>query len=291
MNDNTEQDKKNKSGSPLFIIIIFTALIVFLFLLPTLYKKFEAPVAEFLGIGSTKEDTQEPEEEASSPASDFYQISANETFTYNELTITNYYLENGKFTIDLKVDDEIDLDKAGYYLEFYEGKRTFIGRRSLKGSFNKEKSFAIDVSNLSLDSSTYFTISHISDDAIGGVELESDESGISELVCSKGNMTFTYEFYLKKLLRVTEKYEYATDDIIDFADKLMEYEKKEEEYDELNGVDASIAKESGRFVFLAKFDYSEVSAFSHVQEEELFTKDELDNVVSFKMDAEGYDCK
>lgn len=294
MNGEDNKEKEKKAGNPLFILIIFICLLGFLFFVPDIYKKFNSGMAEILGVGSKDDDkVNEKPDDGKDAISDQYQIGSKSTVQFNEITLSNMDLnEENILTFTIEADKTINLDDLNYYLEFYRNRKTFIGRRVLTGEVKKSKTFMIDVSNLDIDTTVYFTISHIGDDAIKSTDAPSDESGLASLVCTKNEESYEYEFSLNKLSKVVKKMTFTNLNIDEYAKALLEYEKKENEYNELRGVTSKIVEtENNSFIFMIEFDYSEVAVFNTFKDNNLFKKDNMYGIVKFKMDSRGYDCK
>lgn len=293
MNKELEKEKQNKAGNPLFVVIIFIALIGFMFIIPELYQRFNKDIAGFLGIGKNSEnENKEPQpEDKIISQSAFYQIGSLPNFKYNELTLNDMHLENGLLSLKLTSEENIDLNSKNYYIEFYQNQSKFLGRRLLKGEVNNELELTLDVSRIDVTTVTYFTLSHITDDSIPNIQIPSDESGLTSISCSLGDNNYTYEFSDKKLLKVKKQYTKNTLDMNTLSGELLEYQKKEKEYNELNGVTASLVSNENSLIFSVEFDYSQIQSFSHFKNEFIFKKDVEDRIVKFKMDAEGYDCQ
>lgn len=291
MNSEDEKEKRDKAGHPLFIVIIFVALLGFLFYVPDIYKKYNSEISDFLGIGK-EEGEKKKEEDNKSAKSAYYQIGSKSTLKFNEIELTDIVLSEDKKTLsfNVNVEDVLNLDEQSYYLEFFENRKTFLGRRILLGRVTKSLPYEIDVSNIDVDTTTYFTVSYITDESIAPLEASSDESGLSSITCKRGNFTYEYELYLKKLTKITKKQVYTNTNLEEYAKELLEAQKLEKTYNEYTGVDSSIVEETNSFVFLSTFDYSTVSSFSKLKDMRLFQKGTYNNVIKFRMEAEGFEC-
>jgi len=287
------KEKENKAGNPLFIIIIFAVLLGFLFFIPDIYKRFKPEISDFLGIGvHEKEPGDKADENDNKEAvSAHVQIGSWEELEFNEIKVSNVSLEGNTLSMTVTTPETINLENARYYVEFFQNKRTFIGRRILKGEVTKSLDIEIDVTGLGVDTVTYMALSHVDDNAIQPLEVTTDESGLYNLVCTKDTESYEYEFNLNKLSKVKYKYTYTTSNLEEYANKVLEYQKLAKKYDEYTGVSSSIAEETGSFLFLCEFDYSRTSNFSRIGDNRLFVRDEPVNIVKFRMEAEGFDCE
>lgn len=289
MNGEDLNEKQKNAGNPIFILVIFIILIGFVFFVPEIYKKYDKEINNIFNIGSEKEEDPNKKYEGPSPRSAYYQIGSKSSFTFNEITVSNVHLENGILSLTISSDETFDLNTSGYYVEFYKNKETFIGRRSLSGIVTKSLPIELDVSSLDVDTITYFIISRIEDSAIGGKEEGKD--GLYVLTCQNKEETYMYEFYTKKLTKVTYKYNYTSDNLEDYASKLLEYQKLVSANSNKTGVTSSIVENSNEFLFLTEFDYGTVREFNGFNKYKLFEKDARDNIVKFKIEAEGFECK
>ena len=286
-----KENKEQKSGSPIFILIIFIVLLGFVFVIPEIYQKYQSSLAETFGIGSKNQNSVTNNEDTNfTSVSDYYQINSNGNLSYNEINVSNVTLTNNSLSFDIKTENTIDLTSLNYYIEFYQNKQVFLGRRILKGEVNKAKNIKIDVSGLDITSNTYFNISHIEDSAIPKFNLETDESGIGNITCIKNNNSYSYDFSLDSLVRVLYKYTYSNNDLNTYTDKLLEYQKLTKEYNSLNGVNALVTDNNTTFIYTLELDYSDIQTFNKITDDYKFKKGEYSYIIKFKMDAEGYTC-
>ncbi len=293
MNNGSENLKQQKAGNPIFILIIFVVLIGFLFYIPEIYQKYNKEISNFLGGNSEEEGKDETKKDGKSPKSAYYQLGNKSTLKFNEITLTNISLSDDKKNLTLTIDAEesINLDDLYYYVEFYRERKTFLGRRVLHGQVTKSRTITLDVSNLPIDTTTYMTVSYITDDGIQPITSSEDESGLSTIRCTKDKTVYEYEFYKKKLSKTTYKYTYTNTNLSDLADALLKAQKLETKYNEYTGVTAHITENDTSYIFLSEFDYSKVSSFQKLEDPRIYDKNTLNSVVKFKMDAEGFECK
>lgn len=291
MNSEDLKEKQNKAGNPIFILIIFIALLGFLFFVPEIYKKFNGNFMNFFGGGNkTEEDKKKPDD--LSPVSAFYQLGSNGSLKFNEITLSDISLGQDKILkLTINAEEDVDLDEKDYYVEFFKNRKTFVGRRVLHGKVVKNLPVELDVSNLDVDTTTYMVVSHIGEITKPKDELSSDESGLSSITCTKGNESYEYEFYLQRLTKTIYKYNYENSDLDEYAEKLLAYQKQEKAYNTNPGVTARIVENGNTFIFISEFDNREVETFSNMKDSKLYDRDTVSYIVKFKMDAEGYECE
>lgn len=294
MNSEDKNEKNKKAGHPIFILMIFIVLIGFVFYVPDIYKKYNKEISDFLGIGGEEHNVKPSENQPTiSPQSAFYQLGSNSTFKFNEIEVSKVSLSSDKqLSLTISTNDAFDLSTSGYYIEFFRNKETFLGRRSLLGKVTRTLPIVLDVSNLDLDTTTYYVITHTSDSSIiDNYKPSSDESGITTFTCQYGDTSYDYDFYLRKLTKVSKKISYTNDNLEEYSKELLKYQKLEKEYNEYRGVTASIVDNTSTLIFLTEFDYGEISNFSRINDSHLYEKGAMDYLIKFKMEAEGYDCR
>lgn len=286
-----ENQNEKKSGSPFFILIIFLVLLGFIFIIPDIYKKYHTDISKVLGIplNSEVQTSNNNSDDEKSIVSDYKQISDNNTLSFNELNINNIKLGNGILSFDIQAKN-IDLNNLNYYIEFYQNKSIFLGRRILKGTVNGKEHYELNIKDLNITDDTYFVVSHIEDASIPKFSLETDESGIGTITCKKDDETYTYDFSLDKLMRVEYKYKYASENLDIYSSTLLSYQKLSKTYNNVSGVTSIIAENNNEFIYTLELDYSNVDVFNMITNQYKFKKDEYSYIIKFKMDAEGYKC-
>lgn len=292
-NDNEELKEKNV-GKIFPILLIFGIVIGFIFILPDIYQKYSKEGDRT--YGSTKPNESDGDstktENDKSPMSDYYQIGNNGKLTYNELVITDIALSNEKvLEMTINADDDVDLDELEYYVEFYDDRTTFLGRRALHGKVTKALKITLDVSNLPVTTTTFMTISHITTSSIEPIKMTTDESGLSSLSCRNEMTSYEYVYNLKNLSKITRKYTYTNSNKDEFAKAILEAEKKAKEYNDFIGVTARVIDDRESFIFLSEFDYETGNSFEKVGDEYIFAKNTPNSVLKFKMEAEGFECE
>ena len=288
-NDNTEKEKK--AGSPIFILIMFVAIIGFVLYIPDIYTKYNTEIAKFFGFTPSNDTNLNNGNDENSATSDYSQIKSGNTLDYKEITIKNVTLDDGTLKFTISTNETVDLDKKGYYLEFYKDKAEFLGRRILTGTVTSTKKYEIDVSNMDITNDTYMIISHVDDSTIPSINrLSTDESGLGSIVCKSGSYEYKYTFHQESLIKVTKKYTYENTDLSEFSNELFKYQKLVKEYNDLTGVTASVAESNTTFIYTLELNYEEVSTF-RIEDAYKFNKDNKANVVKYKMEAEGFDCE
>lgn len=289
---NDSVNKEKKTGSPIFILIMFIVIIVFVIYIPDIYQRYNTQLAEIFGIGSKNAPKKDDEttDNNKSVMSDYYQLGSNSTLTFNDITISNVKLQDNILYLTINTNTAINLDELNYYLEFYKEKKQFLGRRTLKGTIASNKDYEIDVSNLDVTTTTYMTISHIDESVIPNINLRTDESGLGAITCTKNGLSYNYMFHLDNLIKVTKQYSYTSDDLKEYSTELTKYKKLTKEYENLSGITATIAESNNAFIYTLELDYENIENF-RIDEDYKFNKNAKNGIVEFKMEAEGFECE
>ena len=116
----------------------------------------------------------------------------------------------------------------------------------------------------------------------------------------KSTLKFLFSIATEQVLGCEVKYchsldvgtrgRFITNKKIDFKDIRL-VEKKVKEYNEYTGITASIADNSMTFIYSCEYDYTNISKFSKVTNNYIFEGGTENNVVKFKMEAEGFECE
>lgn len=284
--EKSKEEPKKANG--IVLLIGFILIILFIVFLPKIEKIFNDEVKPIIN-DKMNNDAVESTEEIEA-ISDYYLISENGSFTYNELSVTIKSFENNLLTLSITSSEDENLSDKDYYVGFYEDKSKFIGRRTLKGNVtNKEKDIIIDTTGLNINSGNYIAISHISDDNLPKVTLPTDESGISELKCEKTNYSYKYLFDLDGLYSVTSRITYPYTNADEMANKKIELQKLVKSYNETEGITAdTVEGDNKEVIYIEEVDYNVFSG--ELKEENIYSKGVKASVVKFKNESEGFTC-
>ena len=274
-----------KQSNPIFIIVAFLLVIAGFILMPY----FKNDQKEVTSTNKEPENTQPTKLEDNSKAlSEYIKLGETVDVEFNGIKVLNTSITSDRLSIDLYSDKDINLDNCDYYIEFYKDKKTFLFRRSLKGYILANETITITIENVSVDNDTYIALSHIDDSAIPKKSFTTDESGISGFICSRGAYTYEYDFDDNYLIRAKKKYNYKTDDLEEFSNTLLKYQKEAKKINESKGLTASIAEANKEFIYTVEINYLEIK--DNKIDPYFYSKDELNYIVLFKMDAEGFIC-
>lgn len=283
--NNNEEPKKTNG---IVLIIGFILIILFIMFLPKIQKIFKDEVKPIINEKINNNDKESTENIEA--ISDYYLISENGSFTYNELSVVIKSFEGNILTLGISSDEDEKLEDRDYYVGFYEDKSKFIGRRTLKGEVsNKELDIKIDTTGLNINNSNYIAISHIGDDNLPKVTLPTDESGISELKCEKSNKSYKYLFDVDGLYSVTSRITYPYTNADEMANKKIELQKLVKSYNGTDGITAdTVEGDNKEIIYIEEIDYNEYSG--ELKEENIYSKGVNASVVKFKNESEGFTC-
>lgn len=275
--------KEKNQSNPIFIIIVFLIIIIIFLALPYIKGiKKDIPFTPNKTEANplTKVDNKEE------ALSDYIKVGDNTTITFNNFKISNPVYSNNALVLTIYSEKEINLSDLDYYVEFYKEKSKFLFRRSLSGIISGEEE--ITINDINIDKDVYIAISHIAASAIPKTNFPTDESGISGFKCSRADTKYEYDFQDKKLIRVSKRYNYKTNNLDEFSNKLFDIQKEANKLNNQAGITASVVESNKEFIYIIEINYLE-SANQKI-DKFFFNKDELENIVYFKMNAEGFEC-
>ena len=285
---NENNDKTSNAGNPLYLVFIFGAIIAFIVFIPEIYEKYNKDRASLYGIGNKNETVNiTKENKPISKLSDHFRKE--DSINFENLTFSNIIINGNTLSIDIynSSNGKIDLSKKHYYLELYRtenNQRSFVTRRFLKSDSILESQTSttinVDISGITIDDLVTFAIDRVDDETIPNINLENNT-----LTCTKNTETYTYTFEDNQLVKTEYKITHVKEENV-----LNEYREKEKSFNDLNGVNSRITEDDINFTFISTFDYKIISKYK-VDINYLYEANTKANIISFKTNAEGFDCK
>lgn len=280
--------KDDRKGLTAFFVMFLLVLVVFIILLPNFNRKDDTYNYDYdYPFESAKESSDESIESTMS-VSDYFQANIPTETVFNDIKVGNVVYDGTKLTMDVVADKRFSLDSKDYYIEFYQNKNKFIARRLMMGDTNSN--ITIDTTGINIDTNTYMTISHIDRSTIPSMKVNADNDGNSILVCNKDNYEYDYNFKDQKLLKTAVKETTTSDDLNALATLKMNKQKEANTYNSAKGLTADIVDGQNSFVFMLEIDLSKVGDTTAIKYDNIYTKDEKENVIKFLMEAKGYSC-
>lgn len=291
------ESRKKTSIGTVIILTFFILVVVFL-------PQISDIVNEYLNLNDSgtitetpsEDPTDDPDEEEPYENVDetFYLYTANlsierETITVNDIVVDSE-TNTISFTINNNTSSSVNLKGLNYYFEIYNADRTLIERvkvitnDSMVLSAGEFRSYTKNISSEAASEVGYlvFVSKAVSD------YPEITLGANSTLVCVNDHETVTYEFSDDLLKALTSVMEYtSTDD--DYTELYTSYQNLASNYNSLSGVTSVFVGSSIGFNVTTIVDLEEASQ-SYIFNADTFGLDTEAKVVSFEMEAQGFDC-
>lgn len=286
---NESIEKEKKAGSPLFIIFIFVVLIAIVNYAPKMYQKYNSHVSSNPQFKNDEKKNSEDSDVSIESESSFYTIGESQNIAFNEINLSDVFLNGFELSFIISTDGTISLDSKNYYLELYDAGYSFKTRRILKGNVNKSENLKVDLSNIDVSNLKYAKLVHIEDSSIPNVNFNTDESGIFTIMCTKGSNSYAYDFELNKLIKVVRQFTYAEENLEEYASKKLEYQKQVNSDNKIEGITADIADSGTTFIYTVEVDLDKVDE-NNLNDVYFYKKDMKANIIKYKLEAEGFVC-
>ncbi len=294
--------KKNKTGKPILVIIIFLFIGGIIFILPSISSYFEGynvfdliksgEIIDFIAnhdeyIKKAKEDNTmvtEPIEEVTPQL-----INGKTVLKYNNFTLSNFELSTKEIKFNINTETNINFDASNYYLvltqdnkEIAKIKLSKEGKGTIQNSytFNNELSSIIEVNGIikeiKSNTSTQTTTK----------EVTTPES-INNLVCSLNRNSYTYTFESNKLIKVKEIITFKKDEFTTV--EYNAYNGYVEKINEAKG-SSSLKEVGNNYIMESNIDLN-IYRFDIYSKANYYSLNENFDTLKQDMESKGYDCK
>ena len=282
-------EKKTNIGRVLVIFAIF-GLVVFYINDITLYLNNLFGKKSSTSIKELTEENKKKKEQTIKENEGYYDITEDQIIIVENLSITHFKNENNIFSFDVYnyTDNDINLASKKYYLELYNSDKKILEDHII--DFNtitskNKKTFNIEVGK------EFKYIKIISKDVSDYSEhnITYNNEKIGTLICTKNNSVITYIFKDNKLQEIEDIYT----DIKDLNNYYIRYNNslnKVNEYNNIDGIDASFNPIDNGYKVIYKIDLSKVN-IDELNNNYYYKSGEIVKVVNYEMNSRGYNCK
>ena len=293
-----ESRKKTSVG----IFIILTVFVLVVIFLPQISEK----VNEYLNPTPTTPVTpnnpdnpsnpEEPDEPSENVDETFYSYVANLRIEREALTVSDIVIDSTANTITYSVTNNTnsyqDMEELNYYIEIYNSERTLLERIKLVNSgILASGAFQNYTRSIDVDTATtagYIVLVQKTEDDYPEVTLTTDNAGNSSMVCSNEHERVTYEFTNNALTGLTSIVEYLSTDA-NYTEVYSNYQTLANTYNTSPGITSTFFSGTSSFNITTIVNLEEASR-TNIFNADSFTLDTEPKVVSFEMEALGFDC-
>lgn len=281
--------------SPLFVLILFGVILIFVFLLPTIVNLIKGPneKPDYSLINKPQENN--PEEEPKENENSYYDFSDTLSIDLEEKVNVNEFALNGN-TLSFKVtntnETRFSFQSNHYFLELYSETDTLLERIYLGDTIVFRASdlvlqFTLN-SNTALNmKKVLFTKKEIAD--YPNVVLEKNENEEEILTCTKDTENLTYKFQKEKLFSISHVVNYSST-ISNYESILNTWQTNSEKLNNKEGITSIFVNAGNGFVVNTSIDLK-IAKLNDVENTSYYPNETLAKVVSFEMEARGFNCK
>lgn len=284
--------------SPIFILILFGMILVFIFFLPNIVDlmtdtndkpDYSLNTNPSENKENDKENTEEKNNDDYYTFSDSLSIELEKNITINEFALSANVLS---FKVTNRAENRFYFNKENYFLELYTEDNTLLERIILSEVIiSRESSEVVKYtlsSNTALDmKKLLFTKKAITD--YPDIVLEKDDNQEEVLTCTKDGETLTYKFQNEKLFSITHVSTYNANT----PDYMSLYNNWKTEADNLNnmeGITSMFVDTTNGFIVNTSLDLKKAK-LSSINNVNYYAYETLAKVVKFEMDSRGFSCK
>lgn len=270
-----------KGASPLFLIIVFGILFIFLYYLPEINVYVEQKRGNVYNNNVPSVSNNNEEEFSQNDAGKEFAITDDVKILLNEITLSEFNLEENVLSFKVKNNSNkiVDLSQNEYYLYLKDSEGVVnetIKLDDLVILENSEQELSFEIVSVSVSK---IIIDTFKEDYISEISLVDNK-----LTCSLDDETYIYEFNNNEIIFETYIYE-----VNDASESLIyKYQKQKERYEEIEGVEINLSSNFGLF-YEIKADLSVVD-IAKLNDDNLFEKDMKAKIIKFKMEDNGYSC-
>lgn len=292
-------ESRKKTSIGIFIILtIFVLAVVFLPELSDFINEYlnQNPTTPVTPDDPNTPDEPEPEDPVENPNDTFYAYVANLSIERDDILVSDIVIDPTTNTLTYSVTNNTssyqDMADLNYYIEIYNAERTMLERVKLVNN-GFLASGAFETYTKTIDATSATTVGYIvlvkkTTDDYPEVTLTADSQGNSSLVCTNAHETVTYEFNENALKEVTSIVEYQLTDP-DYTNVYTNYQTLADTYNRTTGITSTFFNNTTGFNITTIVNSGEASR-TYIFNADSFALDTEPKVVSFEMEAQGFDC-
>lgn len=292
--------RKEKIGKPLIVIELFLLFGIVFAALPMVNKAMQDENSElYKWVHQLKGDivtTTLPATETFSDASQPQLLNAETQMKYNnELVIKDVTLVDGQiFCVMYTVNNGINLDEKDMYLEITSSSGNVLGSVKLVGEYdNVETNTTLNVSGITFNPNMSYKgkVVEMTDDLYPAVELNKDEFGYADYVCTKGSRTITYRFQNDYLIQINDL-DYVKVKSTNNNDYMNKLSAAQDKASKLGATVASVEEVADGFQFKAELAVgNDYEIPTTIKDYDYYPQETLAKKIAYAQKGKGYDCK
>ena len=270
-----------KGASPLFLIILFGILFVFLYYLPEINVYIEQKRGNDYSSNVPTVPNDNEEDYSQTDIGKEFEFSLDTKIVLKELMLSDFKLDSDVITFNAKNNSNkiIDLSQNDYYLYLKDENgeiNDIIYFNDLVLLENKEQKMSFTVNSVSIKN---IIVDTFKEEYIKEISLVNDT-----LTCVLDEETYIYKFE-ESILKI-QTYIYENSDPQESL--IYKYQNLKEKYDELEGVEVILSTHAG--LSYKMIVDSNLVDFDKLNDNNLFVNNVEDKIIKFIMENNGYLC-
>ena len=284
----------NINKSPLFLLVIFGILLVFIFFLPDVVKYITNEDGTVMNNGTNNSDSNDNPDDMASNDLEFYDLKPNLSLNIEDgIVASDFVLSNNQisFKVTNNLANRFYFGKHNYFIELYDNDRTLLERIILgKDAIAKGESlnFNFKIKTDTQNNATQIVFVEKTVDDYPNITLNKNSSGDEILVCTHNGETINYTFQNDQLK--------AINDLItqnagtnNYQQNLYLWQSKVASYNQLEGFTATLSSTTNGFNVNIMIDIA-TGDINGANNNIYYSSDNLPKVINFEMEARGFDC-
>ncbi len=285
--------EEEKDGNPLVPVALIGALIAVILFLPYISKRIEYNV-----FAPTKNPTQQGTETKEDELYEFNKSSVRAKIGTLELTnfvksheYDDYLLS---FTVNNIGEKSYDFSKK-YYIVLYDG--TKIIYRALIHSYDglgalSATTLSVKISKNAFDNAKKFKIEEIPTASYPVVKTTNVEGDYEVLTCTYNNSEIKYYFNNGELHKIYDEHNELKEGNERYNNNLELYRNSSEKYKQVEGLSSIFIETDTDFRMINEMELKNISnvTMTQLRTYRFFKYKESIKIVSFELEAQGYNC-
>lgn len=287
--------KPEKEGNPFIVLIFFVFLISFIIFLPTITKNTSL-------FNFFPKDTPETPQEEETNDGKYDLRSSSVRIKMDDLEFANFVDSKTNdtyritFTMNNNGQTPYMFDKK-YYIIFYDRSDSVVYRALIHsfeaiGSLSAQE-VSLIITQKAYEEATKFKIEEIETSRYPSVNLIESEDEYRILTCTYQNDEMKYYFLNNQLSKIKETYKESRDNSLNYNSNLETYRSTSNRYKEIEGFQSTFVETGNDFEMLNEFNLKDIQdiTLTNLHVYRFFKYNENKDIVSFEMEAQGYQCR
>ncbi|MBE6154627.1 MAG: hypothetical protein E7163_03550 [Firmicutes bacterium] len=292
----TFESRKKTSIGIFFILSLFVIFIFFLPEISSLINKYLNPISSNIPNPNRPGNIINPSDNNNPSLEErFVPYAENLKINNEDISLTNIRVDVNNSELIYTITNnrkKMDIDELNYYIEIYNNEKTLIERVKLVSNLVLENGAYREITkNITIEAANsigYIILVKKSTVEYPEVSMQIEDD-IGSIVCTKDHEKVTYRFNDYQLTEVISEISYKIEDK-DYENILKEQKKLVNSYNNKEGIISTLVEYETGYNIITNVDLKNISD-TYIFNADTFKLNTIPKVVSFEMEAQGFDCK